>query len=56
MLCKRCGQHTPRLTLTQRYCPLCQREVASKATPPKPTWLPVWMRQGVAKDLTGGLS
>jgi hypothetical protein len=25
--CARCGIHTPRLTLAQRYCPPCQREV-----------------------------
>lgn len=28
MNCKRCGQQTPRFTLTQRYCPVCEREVA----------------------------
>ena len=29
MTCKRCGIDTPRLTLTQRYCPACAREVAA---------------------------
>jgi hypothetical protein len=27
MTCKRCGETTPRLTLTQTHCPRCQREV-----------------------------
>lgn len=27
MTCKRCGCDTPRLTLGQRYCPTCDREV-----------------------------
>lgn len=27
MKCRRCGEDTPRLTLTQRYCPPCSREV-----------------------------
>ena len=27
MKCARCGEETPRLTLTQRYCPPCGREV-----------------------------
>lgn len=28
MNCKRCGADTPRLTVDQRYCPDCAREVA----------------------------
>lgn len=28
MNCKRCGADTPRLTVDQRYCPTCEREVA----------------------------
>lgn len=27
MICARCGEHTTRYRLTQRYCPACQREV-----------------------------
>ena len=27
MKCKRCGDETPRLTIDQRYCPPCQRDV-----------------------------
>lgn len=29
MKCHRCGIDTPRLTLTQTYCPQCSREVAA---------------------------
>lgn len=29
MRCSRCGEDTPRLTLTQRYCQPCAREVAA---------------------------
>ncbi len=29
MTCRRCGSPTPRLTLTQRYCPPCGVEVAA---------------------------
>lgn len=29
MNCKRCGISTPRKTLSQRYCPTCEREVAA---------------------------
>ena len=27
MTCKRCGEHTPRLTLSQIHCPRCEQEV-----------------------------
>jgi predicted RNA-binding Zn-ribbon protein involved in translation (DUF1610 family) len=27
MKCARCGEDTPRLTIQQRYCPPCGREV-----------------------------
>lgn len=27
MTCTRCACQTPRLTLSQRHCPLCRREV-----------------------------
>lgn len=27
MQCKRCGIETPRLTVGQRYCPPCERDV-----------------------------
>lgn len=30
MICKRCGVDTPRLTLDQRYCPTCDREVRDR--------------------------
>lgn len=29
MTCTRCGDHTPRLTLSQRRCPPCERQVAA---------------------------
>ncbi len=29
MTCARCGEYTPRLTIAQRYCPQCAREVAA---------------------------
>ena len=28
MTCKHCGIATPRLTLTQRYCPPCEKRIA----------------------------
>jgi predicted DCC family thiol-disulfide oxidoreductase YuxK len=29
MICSRCGEETPRLTVAQRHCPRCAREVAA---------------------------
>ena len=29
MTCKRCGEHTPRLSLNQTHCPRCAVEVAN---------------------------
>lgn len=29
MTCLRCGERTPRLTLTQVHCPRCEREIAA---------------------------
>jgi hypothetical protein len=56
MTCKRCGTFTPRLTLNQRYCPPCQRDVDAKLAPkPEPAFVPMWRRQGTAKDMTGAL-
>lgn len=50
MTCKRCGIHTPRLTLTQRYCPVCERETTPM---PEPKWSAPWLRRLQAKDFTG---
>ena len=44
MTCRRCGEQTPRLTLTQRYCPRCEREMTRS--------VPEWRRRLPAKDLT----
>ncbi len=56
MTCLRCGQSTPRLTPTQRYCPTCAREVALLMAPkPQPIDAPRWLRRLSAKDMTGSL-
>lgn len=56
MTCFRCGTTTPRLTLTQRYCPPCGREVAALEAPkPEPEFVAPWRRNRTAKDLTGSL-
>lgn len=52
MKCARCGQDTPRLTLTQRYCPRCSEEVRV-LTAPRPAPVARWRREAPAKDLTG---
>lgn len=56
MTCLRCGTQTPRLTLTQRHCPPCGREVARLTAPkPEPAFTPAWRRRIVARDETGAL-
>jgi NMD protein affecting ribosome stability and mRNA decay len=52
MTCHRCGEHTPRLTLSQRYCPRCEREVAALLPHPAPANLPEWRRRDLARDMT----
>jgi hypothetical protein len=53
MTCARCAESTPRLRLDQRYCPRCEREVATLTRPrPVPSWTPLWRRVAAAKDLT----
>lgn len=51
MTCRRCGGPTPRLTLAQRYCPPCGREVdailRADARRRQPRFAP--------KDLSGAL-
>jgi len=52
MICSRCGEHTPRLTISQRHCPPCAREVADliRRDTERRT------RFERAKDLTGAAS
>jgi predicted RNA-binding Zn-ribbon protein involved in translation (DUF1610 family) len=50
MTCARCAIETPRLTLTQRYCPPCGREVAALIERDTERRRPRFER---AKDMTG---
>jgi predicted RNA-binding Zn-ribbon protein involved in translation (DUF1610 family) len=52
MTCARCAIETPRLTLTQRYCPPCGREVAALIKSDAERRQPRFERP---KDLTGAL-
>lgn len=49
MKCKRCGVDTPRLTLAQRYCPTCAREVDQRIAADEARRRP---RFSIGKDLT----
>lgn len=49
MKCARCGQDTPRLTVTQRYCTPCGREVEAITKADERRRQPRF----AAKDLTG---
>lgn len=49
MTCKRCATDTPRLTLTQRYCPPCEREVTERVAADARRRTP---RFSIGKDLT----
>jgi hypothetical protein len=56
MKCLRCGTETPRLTPTQRYCPLCAADVAAReAGVPGPAFTPRWRREAKAADKTGAV-
>ena len=52
MKCSRCGSPTPRLTLTQRYCPPCGVEVAALILADAKRRAP---RFSVPKDMTGAV-
>jgi uncharacterized protein with PIN domain len=52
MTCLRCGEHTPRLTLSQLHCPRCQREVAALVRLAVRGFVPEWRRRDLAKDMT----
>lgn len=53
MICLRCGQHTPRLSVDQIHCPRCAVEVAALVTPrPMRGFVPEWRRRLTAKDMT----
>lgn len=53
MKCIRCGTDTPRLTVEQRYCPTCIRELARLAPQPSARWVAPWLRRLQARDQTG---
>jgi rRNA maturation protein Nop10 len=52
MTCRRCGEHTPRLTLSQAHCPRCEREVAALLPHPAKGFVPEWRRRLPARDET----
>jgi len=52
MTCLRCGEMTPRLTLSQIHCPRCQREVAALLPHPVRGFVPEWRRRDLARDMT----
>jgi hypothetical protein len=53
MRCARCGEETPRLTVAQRYCPPCHRDVTAIEEADAKRRAP---RFPMAKDLTFGRS
>jgi hypothetical protein len=51
VICSRCGQDTPRLTLTQRHCPPCKAQVKALIAADEKRRTPRWP----VKDLTGSV-